>query len=451
MSDPLAARPSGELRARTIRGSVLELGGFGAGQFLRFAANLVMTRLLFPEAFGLMALVFVLIQGLEMLSDVGLQASVMQNRRGDEPRFLNTAWTIQIVRGAVLAACAAALAWPGAWLYDEPQLRALLPVAALNLLIAGFNSTSLLTLRRRISIGRIMAIELSAQVVSTTTMIVWAWLHPTVWALVGATLVRSALVLIASHGIRVAPRNRIAWDAGAAVSLFHFGKWIFGSSALHFVSRQADRLLLGRFIGMTGLGVYSIAVFLSEALADVVTRVTHGVLFAALSEVHRQDRARIPDVFYRARLPLDAGIQTALGGLAAAGSLLVSVLYDTRYADAGWILQALAFRVSLFSVLTPAETCLFAMGHTRYGFYRSVARALWIVVALPVGWSLGGLPGVVTAVALSELPVLLVIWPAIHRYGVLRLRREALAFGFFAVGMAGGEAIVWLVGRYGPT
>ena len=76
---------------RVARGLSWTVVGFSASQVLRFAANLALTRLLFPDAFGLMALVQVFVTGLVMFSDVGLGQSVMQNKRGDEDDFLNTA------------------------------------------------------------------------------------------------------------------------------------------------------------------------------------------------------------------------------------------------------------------------------------------------------------------------------------------------------------------------
>jgi O-antigen/teichoic acid export membrane protein len=167
----------------------------------------------------------------------------------------------------------------------------------------------------------------------------------------------------------------------------------------------------------------------------------HGVLFPALSSVARRDPDRLLDAYYHARLRLDAAALPALGALTTAGPLVVRVLYDTRYHDAGWILQFLAARVALYSVLTSCETCLFVLGHTRYGFYRSAARAAWVAAAVPVGWYLAGLRGLVWATALSEVPVLLVLWPAMRRLGLLRLRREALALGFFALGALAG----WLL------
>ena len=436
-----AATSSPSLRAQVLRGSLFEVVGLGAGQLVRLATNLVTTRLLFPEAFGLMALVSIVLQGLELFSDFGLLPSVVQNRRGDDPLFLDAAWSIQVVRGLVLAAVAAALAAPLASIYHEPALRMLVPVAALSALIAGFNSTSLLSLRRHLAVGRLVALELGGQVATSLVMIAWALLDPSVWALVAGGIVRAALVMLVSHRIGTGHRNRFRFERAAAGEILHFGKWIFLSSAVHFFSRQTDRLLLGRFVGMVELGVYSVAVFLSEAFADAVTRLVHGVLFPALSSVARRDPDRLLDAYYHARLRLDAAALPALGALTTAGPLVVRVLYDPRYHDAGWILQFLAARVALYSVLTSCETCLFVLGHTRYGFYRSAARAAWVAAAVPAGWYLGGLRGLVWAAALSEVPVLLVLWPAMRRLGLLRLRREALALGFFALGALAG----WLL------
>lgn len=429
------------LLRRTLRASAVELGALGAGQALRLATNLVTTRLLFPEAFGLMALVGILMQGLELLSDVGLQVSVVQNRRGDERRFLDTIWTIQVARGVALAAFALLLAWPAAWLYEEPRLLSLLPVAGLGMVLLGFNSTALYSLRRHLQLGRLALIELASQVAAALVTIGWAWVEPDVWALVAGGLVRSAMLLTLSHRIRGETRNRFAWDPASAREAFHFGKWILGSSSFHFVARQADRLLLGRFIGMAGLGVYSIAIFFSEAFGDVATRLTHGVLFPALSAVGRSDRERIPAAFYRARLPLDAALQLPLGFLTVTGTLVVGLLYDDRYAAAGWMLQAFAARVAMYCLLTGWETCLFSIGRTHYSFYRSAARAAWIVSAIPLGWWLGGLEGVVAAVALSEVPVLAVLLPAMRKEGLLRVERELVAVALFAAGAALGAGL----------
>ena len=85
-----------------MRGSFLTVLNFGGHNILRLGSNLILTRILFPEAFGLMALVQVVLAGTEMFSDFGIRGSIVQSSRGDDPVFLNTAWTVQIGRGVLL-------------------------------------------------------------------------------------------------------------------------------------------------------------------------------------------------------------------------------------------------------------------------------------------------------------------------------------------------------------
>ena len=135
------------LKSKVGRGSLWAVLGFGGGQILRLLGNLVLWRLLYPEAFGLMAIVNVFMLGLLMFSDVGIGPSIIQNERGDDPRYLHTAWTIQVVRGLVLFAVAAAAAVPLSRFYHEPELARLIPVVAVSSILSGFNSTKLFTVR----------------------------------------------------------------------------------------------------------------------------------------------------------------------------------------------------------------------------------------------------------------------------------------------------------------
>lgn len=433
-----AAEPGFSLRKIALRGSAMEMGGYAIGQVLRLAGNLVLSRLLFPEAFGLSALVAVFLVGLELLSDVGLEPCVVQNERGDERRFLDTVWTIQVARGALLSLLALALAWPAAQLYGEPQLAALIAVAGLTPLISGFESTSLLSLRRHVRLGRLMALEVVARALSLAGMVAWALVHASVWALVAGGLIDALVRLAGSHWLREGRRDRFGWDPLAARSVLHFSKWIFASSAVFFFARQGDRLLLGRLLGMGVLGVYSIALFLSEAVGTLVTRITHGVLFPIFSRVARESDERLHAVYYATRLRTDLLALPAVGALAVLGSEVVDLLYDDRYQDAGWILQALCLRVALSCVTSPCETCLFALGHTRYAFYANLATTLWIWIGVPLGWLVAGLPGLVWVTATSGIPVLVTLWPPFRRLGMLQPRREAVALAAFGAGLALG-------------
>ena len=152
------------LKKLAIRGTVWTIASYGASQLLRLGSNLILTRLLFPKLFGLMALINILIIGLHLFSDIGVGPSIIQNKRGNDPDFLNTAWSLQVIRGFGLWFFCVLIAWPVAKFYGEPQLFWLLPVVGISTMIAGFNSTSLFTLNREMALGKLAVFDLGTQV-----------------------------------------------------------------------------------------------------------------------------------------------------------------------------------------------------------------------------------------------------------------------------------------------
>jgi O-antigen/teichoic acid export membrane protein len=433
---------AGALRKLVIRGSALEMLGYGSAQVIRFISNLILSRLLFPEAFGLAALVTIMNQGLIMLSDVGLPTVIVQSPRGDDVRFLNTAFTWQAVRSVLLYVCAVALAWPMALLMHEPQLTLLIPVGSISVLLLGVRSTAYFTLRRQLRLGPLLILELASQVGAVGLMIPWAMIAPSVWTLVGGGVMSAVVTAFGSHMISVGYRNRFEWDKSSAKDMLEFGKWIAGSSMLTFASQQGDRLLLGRFMGAGPLGVYSIAVFLSGALGEAISRITTGVFFPAYSRVNNDEPHRLREVFYRTRLVSDAIILPALGGLAILGPWVVGFLYDERYHAAGWMLRVLSIRVALSCMVWPLQFCLFALGHARYGFYLNLARVLTLAIGVPIGFNVAGVPGLVWAVTVSEIPALFVCYFGFGRAKLLSVLNELRAPAFYAAGLMLGFLVL---------
>src|ERR1700729_1195426 len=85
--------PQKSLKSRAIRASAWTMVGYFGGQVIRLGSNVILTRMLFPGAYGEIVLVGIFFQGLQMFSDVGIGPSIIRSNRGDDPLFLNTAWT----------------------------------------------------------------------------------------------------------------------------------------------------------------------------------------------------------------------------------------------------------------------------------------------------------------------------------------------------------------------
>ena len=458
-SDDSAIDPPGTLRRRAVRGSIFTAGGHGASIVLRLGSNLILTRLLAPELFGLMGLVNIFLQGLTMFSDLGVGPSVIQNRRGEDPDFLRTAWTAQVARGVGLWVLSCAIAWPAAALYDQPALRWLIPLAAVNALLSGFNSTAMFRLGRHLQLGKLTLLSLGTQVIAITGMVIWASVSPSVLALLVPGLIATAVGVFASHRLLPGvPRDRFGWDRSAAHELLTFGKWIFLSTLLAFGTNQADRLVLGKMIPLDLLGVYGIGMLLATMPAQIILKLGQSVAFPAYSRVKDQPK-RFAAAVQRVRLPLLLVGAFAVTGLVSGGQAMIDVLYDQRYVDAGWVVQAIAAGVWFQILGSTNGSVLLARGESRWlavaqGFKLAGMVGLMLLgyqYGLPLGGPLAplaisaGFPGAVAGVAASEVIGYVVSALAVRR---MRLGVKLIRFDLLlTVAVLATSYAAWWLGR----
>jgi O-antigen/teichoic acid export membrane protein len=428
-----------------MRGSVWTLVGYGSSQALRLLNNLILWRLLYPEAFGLMAIVSVCLVGLSMFSDIGIGPSIVQHERGNDPDYLNTAWTIQVIREFLLCAAACLMAAPIATFYHEPQLAALIPAAALAAVVSGFNSTRLFTATRTISLGRITVIDLVAQAASLVVMIGWAWLQRSIWALIAGSVAYNAIRMVLSHTTMLPGiRNHFHWDPTCARAMLHFGRWIFFSTLLTFIVMQSDRLIFGKLIPMGLLGVYSVATTWASMPFAIIGRVYSTVLFPLLSRIHNEG-TNFSRVLRNTRRPwvILAGCATAC--LVSAGPTLIHLLYEAKAEKAGWIIQMLASGVWLLSLEAANSIALLALGQPKWMAAGNAAKLVGMVLLIPLGYSTFGFPGAVAALASTELLHYTATAVGAHRRKVACVSQDLWFTGLVLLTTAAGLAVArWI-------
>ncbi|HEY8706669.1 MAG TPA: oligosaccharide flippase family protein, partial [Burkholderiaceae bacterium] len=291
----------GSLRRRVMRSGGITATGYAANQVLRFASNLILTRLLFPEAFGIMAIMQTVVVGVTMLSDVGVAQSVVRHARGAEPSFLNTAWTIQIAKGALMAIALWAASGPVARAYHQPMLEGMMPWAALAALVGGFASTKVALANRNVETLHITLVNFGALATGIVATMLFAWHNPTPYALVWGNLCATIASVVASHAFLHGPSNRLAWDRAVALSILSFGGWVMLSSAVGYMTGEGNKLVVASLIDIRLLGLFGLASTLSVAISQAVGRMSSQVLFGAYSELFRIDRSRLSRAVERAR------------------------------------------------------------------------------------------------------------------------------------------------------
>jgi len=387
-----------------IRGTIWTLLGYGSGQLLRFGSNVILTRLLVPEMFGLMSLVNVFIMGLELFSDIGIGPSIIQNQRGEDPDFLNTAWTIQVIRGFGLWVCSFLIARPVASFYDNEQLLWLIPIVGFTTVIAGFNSTSLFTLNRKIALGKLTIFELVVQVTQLVLMSLWAYFNPSIWALVAGAIVSKLLKMVWSHWLVPGERNSLAWDSQAIRELLSFGRWIFISTVMMFLATQADRLILGKIFPLELLGVYTVAFTFADLPKQVGSKVSHKVIFPVFSQFTELPREKLRRKLLPKRKTMLMALAIFLTLLVSFGDLLILSLYDKRYTDAAWMLPLLALGIWPIVLYMATNPLLLAIGKPIYGAVGNSLKLLYMLIAVPIFYDLMGNLGAIIAIALNDLP-----------------------------------------------
>jgi len=431
----------GGLFARALRGSAIIAAGYVGGQAMRLASNLILTRLLFPEAFGLMALVTVVMIGLTMFSDIGLGPAILGDRRGDDPRFLDTAWTIQVVRGGLLWATTCALAWPLAVFYRAPDLADLLPVAGLTLLIAGFNPTRIETANRHLALGRVTMLDLAAQALGIAVMIALSIATQSVWALVWGNIAGALVKLGLMTRFLPGHRNRFGWDPTVASGLIRFGGWIFLSTSCGFVLMQGDKAILGRYLSLESLGVYNIGYFLASFPMLLVAAIVGRIFIPLYREVSADGSDRIRRRMRRMRFGVTGVVFCLQMAMAVGGVALVTLLYDQRYAAAGAVVVAIACAQLPQILVATYDQAALAAGDSRGFFMVSALRASAQVGLFLAGAQMGGLPLALVGQAIAGvISAPASIWLA-RRHGVQDSAHDA-TFAALAIGLA--SFALWL-------
>jgi O-antigen/teichoic acid export membrane protein len=404
-----------------LKGSLWTIGAFGLSQAIRIVTSVVLARLLAPELFGIMVIVSSLRSGIELLSDVGIFQNMIYHKDANDPDFYNTAWTLGVIRSLILWLIALVVTVPVARFYQSSILIFVVPLVTFNIVLVGFTSVSRLLLRKRLQIAKINSFDTILSFISSAVIVLFAYLSPTVWALVFGGLFSSALTMIGSYFLLPDVRQKFHLSKRFAWEILHYGKWIFVSSTIYFLSGNFDRLYLPKVIPLKLFGIYGIAISISGLLSILILQLGQDVLFPFITahlHVPRPElRKQVASI--RAKFLLLAALGFSL--FVATADLAIKILYDARYQEASWMLPVL-FIGAWFSMIAQLnESTLLGLGRPTYNAVGNAFKFVFILIGLPLTVKIYGLLGGITVIALADL----------FRYVPVLIgqRRERFSFG----------------------
>ena len=437
------------LKARVFRAGGWTLFGHGGALILRLLGNLIMARLLAPDAFGIMAMATTINVLVGLFSDIGLRQAIIQSKNGQNEAFLNTAWTVQIVRGTWIWGASLLIAgglyfadlagWvPADSVYGNSVLPAIIAVGSFSSVILGFHSMKLIIMSCRLELRRITLIELIQMTASYAVAISMGWLTHSVWSFVVNGIVGSIIYTFLSHVWLPGHRDRVAWSEPALKEILRFGRWIFVSSIIGVLAMNGDRLLLGGWLTAASLGLYSIAFGLSSMVDGIAGRIFSNVSLPALGEIARDRPERLSEVY--ARMRWGSGYPLCCHGRLPLCHRREDChdFYDPRYLPAGDMLQLLSFGL-LFSRYALAQNAYMALGKPNYIAAINVVKVISLFVLVPTMFYLFDVRGAVLGIALYLLPTVPLVFWFNQKHGLNNLWLEVGILAMWPLG--------WLVGK----
>lgn len=406
------------LSKQTFKASSWIFFGHALSQIMRFIGNLIIARLLVPEDFGLMQLVAVFLQGVSMVSDLGVSVNILQHKKGEDPDFLRTAWTVQILRGFVIELVLIAIAYPVSVIYKAPLLMWLIPVAGLTAIIDGFVSMNLNVANRKLELKKITILELVTQFIGLIAMLACAWYWRSVWALPVYSIVSEGLKALYSHYLFPIPKMAFEWVKEDVKEIYDFGKWIFFSSMGGFLVSRLDRLILGLYLTLGELGLYGIAMAIPMAVIEVILSIGQKVLVPMYSHLWRNSVERLRSQTFKVRSALMAIAMPPLFVMMIWGQEIINFLYPAAYSGAGWMLQILAVHFALKSITLNIGPILYAVGDSFRAMIMMFSYALILLLCMLIGGYYFGTKGVIWALPVSELAGYPVLITLVKKYNV---------------------------------
>jgi O-antigen/teichoic acid export membrane protein len=306
-------------------------------RLLVLVRTIILANLLSPDDFGLMAVATLTILLLDRFTQGGFDSALVQKEEAIEP-YLNSAWTLQVLRGAVMAIALVLLAPLIALFFQAPESETIIRVLAIAIFIKGFTNIAVIYFVKELRFGGYFLLEISDKGFDILVSITAAIALRNVWALVFGVIAGAIGRTVTSYIIQKY-RPRLEWEWDRIKDLFNFGKWILWSNMLTYLTGNIDDIVVGRIAGLTDLGLYRMAYNLSQSMATEITQVVGQVAFPTYSQLQDSIVRLRKAYFGSVHLVAFTGLPLAIGTILIAPDVTIGLLGDK------WAPMVLALRL----------------------------------------------------------------------------------------------------------
>lgn len=391
------------MKDRLAKGAMWVAGARVVVNVIGFVSTILLARLLLPSDFGLVAIATTVSVLLSTVTDLSVSVALVQHRDPQEHHF-DSAWTLNVLRSALLGGIVAAIAPFLARFYTEPNLEAILYVIAASNLIVGFSNPKMVVFARKLVFWQVFATEVASKILGFIVCISIAVIYKSYWAIVFGSLATQITLFVLSYAfIRYRPKVSFL----GARELLSFSIWLSLGQIVNAANYKFDSLFLGYFLGSSSLGFYSYG----NNLASLPTRETVDpiarTLFPGFSRLN-DDLPRLRNAYRRAQAVMTMVALPIGCGFALVARPFVIAIIGEKWLPAVFVIQALASVFALQTLASAALPLAMAMGQTNLMFRRNLTNFCLRMPLVIFGALYAGLTGLVYARIVAGLLIMTV-------------------------------------------
>ncbi len=392
---------SDTLLGRSVKSIGVLAAASGMEQLFRLIRNIILVRILAPDAFGIMAAVTASVAVIEAFSEVGLKQNVIQHEKGADDAFLRIIYLLAITRSLFLYAVAYTAAPFIGEFFNRPESTEVLRVGFLVIPIEGAVSPRLTLLEKELNYRKWAVITQGSAFVGITTAIVSAFHVQNVWALIIGYVTESSIRCIASQLI-CPQRLSLNIDSYYFREVLKFSRRIFGLPILMLLYAQADTFVIGRVLSMELLGFYALAKGLSEVPTMLIAKIVNPVLLSATAQLKKNEEDMKNVLISAIEIIMTFGMPVVALMIVLSKNIL-TVLYGSPFAIVALPFGVLSMNALVLICSSVAMTLFIAMGRPDLQRIAAFVRtALFLVIIYPATVILG-LPGAAMATLCTML------------------------------------------------
>ncbi len=373
----------------------------------------ILSRFLDLADFGIMQIAMPIILFLMIFNDVGLGPALVRAENPSRAMWSSVLWT-NLGLGLIMTCGLFAISGPLADFFREPEVEPITQALSIALILNCLSIVPGARLQRDLKFKQMTIVEVVSISCGIAAAVVTAIQGAGAWALVYQQVAMFFVKTIMLWGFARNTTVAFEYRWSEIANVFGFSSNLLGTRFITFLANNVPNLLIGRVIGVTALGAYSIAFRIMIVPVQIFAQGLTSVLLPTMSQFHT-DTSRMRAACLRTYRLVALIIFPALAGIAALAEPLVDIALGEGMAAAAPILALIAPVGAVKSLLSSQSAMYMALGRADVLFKWATIEA----VLISVGFAIGIQFGLITAVQIYVAVLLLVSLPSMK--ALLRL------------------------------